>query len=311
MKSEKKKHALMFHRFHKNRSKKVQQGSLSEKNFEKIIHKIGRKNILNPKEWLKKYEDKKLKNHQVCFTFDDGLKSQIKVAVPIMNKYKIKAFFFIHSLALRNKIDFKELASYMVARNFKNHNHFVKEFIKFLKLDEQFFSKNRNYLKYFKKTKKLYPFYSVLDIKYRYLRNNYLFSEINSILKKFFKIKNSKQIIDKIWLNKKEISQLSKDGHFIGLHSNDHSADIVRKTKLQQLINYKKNLNSLKKISKMKIFTMSHPLGAYTSVTLDCLSSLGINYGFCANMNERKFNDKKYQNLTIPRKDTNFIIKKK
>ena len=49
-----------------------------------------------------------------------------------------------------------------------------------------------------------------------------------------------------------KISQLSKDGHFIGLHSNDHSADIVRKTKLQQLINYKKNLNSLKKISKIE-----------------------------------------------------------
>ena len=33
--------------------------------------------------------------NEICLTFDDGLKSQYDVALPILNDFNIKAFFFI------------------------------------------------------------------------------------------------------------------------------------------------------------------------------------------------------------------------
>ena len=36
-------YAIMFHRFHKSKSDRVQQGSISENDFIKIIKKIGKK----------------------------------------------------------------------------------------------------------------------------------------------------------------------------------------------------------------------------------------------------------------------------
>ena len=41
-------------------------------------------------------------------TFDDGIKSQFDVAVPILNKFKVKAFF-IYSSILTNKPDNLEI----------------------------------------------------------------------------------------------------------------------------------------------------------------------------------------------------------
>ena len=42
----------MFHHFHDNLNHKKFQGSISKSQFEKIIKFIGRKNILNPKEFI-------------------------------------------------------------------------------------------------------------------------------------------------------------------------------------------------------------------------------------------------------------------
>ena len=61
-------------------------------------------------------------------------------------------------------------------------------------------------------------------------------------------------MINRIWLNKKDIKSLEKDGHTIGLHSNEHKASISLQKKIFQYKDYKKNLNDLKKLSKKKFF---------------------------------------------------------
>ncbi len=305
-------YAIMFHRFHKSKLDSVQQGSLSESNFIKIIKKIGKKNILSPQEWIIKYQNNSLKKNQTCFTFDDGLKSQKKIAIPIMKKFRIKAFFFIHSLAINNKIDNKELTSFLVSQKYEKHDNFVKDLIQLLNLKKDFFINNKKYRDFNLKFKKLYPFYSTYDIKYRFLRNVFFDqSYLNKKIFELFKIKKNKKLINRIWLNKKDIKNLEKEGHTIGLHSNEHEASISLKNRSSQYKDYKKNLNDLKKLSKKKIFSMSHPLGSYSKTTLNVLFSLGIKYGFCANLNEPlSKSNLKFKRLTIPRKDANFIIKK-
>ena len=74
-------HGIMFHHFHKN--KKTYQGSINANDLEKIILFIVRKNIINADEWLKEYLIKGNKLRKVCFTFDDCLISQFKIALPI------------------------------------------------------------------------------------------------------------------------------------------------------------------------------------------------------------------------------------
>ena len=98
-------HGIMFHRFHKKKT--LGQGSLSANQLKKIIHFIGKKNINNPQEWIYKTEKKLLNKNDLCLTFDDGLKSQINVALPILEKYKIKAFFFIPTFFLKRKLILK------------------------------------------------------------------------------------------------------------------------------------------------------------------------------------------------------------
>ena len=95
-------HGIMFHHFHDNKNHKKSFGSINKSSFEKIIKFLGKKKILTPNEFIQKYNYKKKQKNFTCFTFDDSLKCQLDIAVPIMNQYNIKGFFFyLHRLFQR------------------------------------------------------------------------------------------------------------------------------------------------------------------------------------------------------------------
>ena len=79
-------HGIMFHHFHDNKIHFPSQGSIDKNQLNGIINLIGKKNILNPNEFFKKLKKNKNKKKFVCLTFDDGLKSQIDVALPVLKK---------------------------------------------------------------------------------------------------------------------------------------------------------------------------------------------------------------------------------
>ena len=87
-------HGIMFHHFHDNKIHFPSQCSIDKNQLNGIINLIGKKNILNPNEFFKKLKKNKNKKKFVCLTFDDGLKSQIDVALPVLKKKKHKSFFF-------------------------------------------------------------------------------------------------------------------------------------------------------------------------------------------------------------------------
>ena len=118
---------LMFHHFHLNKHDKYVENSLSLKDFEKIIKKIGKENILSPDVWYEKFINNRLKKYEYCFTFDDGLKSQFKIALPVLKKYKLKCFWFIFTSIFENKFDTNEINKYFYNKKFKNfHDFFLK-----------------------------------------------------------------------------------------------------------------------------------------------------------------------------------------
>ena len=85
-------HSLMFHHFH-NLHHHPTQGSISSSDFIKMIDWLSNQySILNASDFKKKFENFTLKETEICFSFDDALKCQIDVALPILEDLKIKEY---------------------------------------------------------------------------------------------------------------------------------------------------------------------------------------------------------------------------
>lgn len=298
----------MFHRFHKDGKKPQGIGSVSQKNFEKMIKLIGTENILSPAQWLYRLKKKKLKKTDTCLTFDDGLRSQFKYALPILNKYNIKAFWFIYTSVFKKKIDENELFNQLIFKKFKNVKIFQERFLKEIKIEKKVF-KSKKFLKFLKENKKLYPIFSYEDIKYRYVRN--LFFSKKDFIKKMnnfldIKKKDYKKGLN-IWMSKNQIKKLSFQGHNVGLHSHSHDLNFKGLSKNKQIKEYKQNFNKIYRITKIKPNSMSHPLNSYNSKTLKILKKLNITCGFRSNLNS--FNIVNKSNLEIARNDSAYLLK--
>ena len=117
-------HGLMFHRLCNTKKDLKIPGTLTKKNFEDIIKFVNPKRILNPIVWLDKLKKNQLKKNDLCLTFDDGLSNQKKIALPILNKYKLKAFWFIHTQSFFKKFDNNEIFLKVIFNKFKNFRFF-------------------------------------------------------------------------------------------------------------------------------------------------------------------------------------------
>ena len=89
----------MFHHFHNNEHTKG-QGSISENDFEKIILHY-KDNILSAEDWYKKAISGQLSENDICLTFDDALLCQYDVALPILKKHNLTAFWFVYSSVIQ------------------------------------------------------------------------------------------------------------------------------------------------------------------------------------------------------------------
>ncbi len=182
-------HGIMFHYFHGKGVHKKSQGSIDKDHLNKIIKKIGIKNILNADEFFYRHSEKKLKSNNVCFTFDDGLKSQFDIALPVLQDYKIKSFFFVNTTNYTDNYNYIELFRFFRNNFFKNMNEYYKEFFQYIDKDfNPFLKKEQNTLK---KLKLKFPYYSINDLKFRIVRDSFLTkSEYKKICFEMFNKKN-------------------------------------------------------------------------------------------------------------------------
>jgi peptidoglycan/xylan/chitin deacetylase (PgdA/CDA1 family) len=305
----------MFHHFHDEFRHAKSQGSISKNTFIKLIHAVGRENIINADEFIKRLKNKTLKK-EICLTFDDGLKSQLDIALPVLKKFKIKAFFFIYTSIFTQKPDLLEIYRYFRTVKYKNTNFFYEDFYKYCDLNIiNFFKKNK---KKIKKIKKQIPFYSIEDIKFRLVRDEFLSkSNYSQIMYKLFREKkfNYKKIFNKLFITKYDLLYLQKEGHQIGLHSHNHPTNMSSLKYNEQRKEYKDNIKYLYKIliNKPNINSMSHPCGSYNLNTLAILKKINIEIGF-RQMLKKNLNYKKFRinqsNLEIAREDHSNIVKK-
>jgi len=309
-------HGIMFHHFHDEKKHLKGQGSISKDNFYKIIKFIGKENILNANEFFNRFKEKKLSKKNVCLTFDDSLKCQYDIALPVLHEMKIEAFFFIYTSIFREDFDMLEIYRHFRLNFYKNVDDFYNEFfdasIEIYNINlEKFFTINKQLIE---KVKKNYPYYSYNDVKFRLFRDDMLSKEqYSKIMLMLFEKKkfNYNLIIKDLFLNKNDIKKLSDSGHLVGLHSHSHPPKIENLNYDNQFDEYRKNLDIISEIlNKKKIVSMSHPCGSYDKNTLNILKKLNIEIGFRDNMSvkieKNKINNSQFE---LAREDHSNIMR--
>ena len=310
-------HGIMFHHFHDDKIHKRGQGSIDQDIFYKLIKFIGRENILNADEFFHRFKENKLSSKNLCLTFDDGIRCQYDVALPVLEDLKIKSFFFVYSSLFKNSPDLLEIYRYFRMNYFDDVNDFYNEFNKNIDADLNIFFNNKDEILQKNKTK--FPFYSIADIKFRLVRDKLLTKEeYKKIMFKMFKSKSfvPEDYYQNLFLSSKNLIQMKKMGHLIGLHSHSHPYLLENLNYKQQLSEYQNNikiLSDILKIDKSDIKFMSHPSGSYNKNTLTILTNLGIELGFKQTITiETHRGMKKINNtsLEIAREDHATILKK-
>lgn len=120
LKNKNRSHGLMFHHFH-NETHPLGQGSISENDFRNIIKYYSNNfNVISADIYLDKILSNKLDECDVCLTFDDNLKCQYEIALPVLDELNLKAFWFVYTSPLNGSYEKVET---------RNLNEFLNPFI--------------------------------------------------------------------------------------------------------------------------------------------------------------------------------------
>lgn len=297
---------IMFHHFYDNQNHKNSQGALTSYDLEICIQYLKNNfRILNSDEYYKKFVNGTLHSSEICFTFDDNLKCQFDIALPVLESENITAFWFINSGPLLNVYEKTEIYRYFRTNYFETIDSFYENFINHItelnyfsssQLDEIIELSNKYYA--------AYTFYSTNDKIFRYIRDWVLgrdkYQRIMDSLMKSMKIDSETDVnIKKLWMNESEIKYLFDKGHTIGLHSHSHPTELKQLDKNIQQIEYVENINVLQNITGVSPVTISHPCNSYNEITLEILKDLNVRLGFRDNNTQASFNNFEYPRIDI------------
>jgi peptidoglycan/xylan/chitin deacetylase (PgdA/CDA1 family) len=292
----------MFHHFHDGFHQPA-QGSIGEHDFREMLLWLEQNYcLLGATEYTKKFESTTLSASDICLSFDDALKCQYDVAVPVLKEFGLDAFFFVYSSAFTDNPNLLEVYRYFRTTGFKSVNNFYSEFFMLIERgNKEEYKKHKSqyesidYLSAF-------PFYSDEDKWFRYLRDQYLgpdrYSEMmkKMMLAHDFSVSKAKR---KLWISETELNNLHQQGHIIGLHSYSHPTKMSNLSQQEQEHEYRRNYEHLSQTLGGPITVMSHPCGDYNKATLDILKSMGVSMGFRSSMSITDIRSA----LEIPRDD--------
>lgn len=302
-------HSIMFHHFHSSKHL-PSQGSLSAKEFDEMLQWLIKKyTIIDAEEYVIRFESGNLAPDEVCLSFDDALLCQYDVALPVLKRHNIKAFFFVYSSVFTGDPNLLEIFTHFRNNYFDNIDEFYQIFFDIVKKEDpkyyrEHFERCRN-LSYLKN----YPFYTKNDRWFRYLRDQVLGLErYNEIMTNLMDYKSFDKgaVANSLWMTEENLKTLKREGHIIGLHSMSHPTKMSGLSRAEQEREYSSNLNHLEGIlGKNSIFSMSHPCGDYNEDTLDLLSKMSMRIGFRSSLTPPEAKSC----LEIPRNDHTNVYK--
>ncbi|SJZ43822.1 polysaccharide deacetylase family protein [Selenihalanaerobacter shriftii] len=282
-------HAVMFHHFHDESKHPKVQGSISAERLDNMIQFLqANKVILSANEWLYKALQDKLKENEICLSFDDNLRCQFDIAYPILKKYNLKVFWFVYTSPLEGKLERLEIYRYFRTVYFENIDDFYHVFFDYIEESDYKFRVSKalegfipqNYLSDF-------SFYTDNDRTFRYIRDQILgpddYRFLMDAMLKDYKV-DLKSLRKKLWISKENIKELHNKGHMIGLHTHTHPTSIASLDINKQTNEYQINMKLLSEILGDYPVVMSHPCNSYNKNTIKLLKELKIKLGFRSNM---------------------------
>ncbi len=295
--------AIMFHHFYSEKHPKG-QGAISQEQFYRFLKNNAQFKILSAEVWWDKYQKNNLLPNETCITFDDNLKCQLDVALPVLEAMNLKAFWFVYTSPLQGILEKLEVYRYFRTIYFESIDDFYTVFFTFF--EERFrqtYHQNIDFNNYLRE----FTFYTYNDRKFRYIRDVMLspkeFHELMDLLLEKYNVAIDTWK-DILWLSKNDICYLSQTGHLIGLHSHTHPTQIAAMPIKEQKNEYLTNYQILKEITHNQLFSMSHPCNSYNDATLEILKNLNIKIGFRSNQAKRN-----YLCYELPRIDHTYLIK--
>lgn len=304
-----KSHGMMFHHFHDKTKHIEEQGSISKEDFENILdYYAERYHLIGADEYYHKAVHDSLQDKDVCVTFDDSLLCQYDIAIPVLNKRNLPAFFFAYTSPVRGIAEKLEIYRHFRHLMFTDMDDFYNAFFttyESMKKELYFdFSKEN---KFDADTYLIqYSFYTLNDRKFRYYRDevlgqqryyaimDYMLKEYNYDIKKYSKI---------LWCQSKELRDISDCGHIVGLHSHTHPTRLCEFDYDSQLKEYSTCKDILEDCLEKKVTSASYPCGSTNNDTAEIMKKLEVEIAFKENMIPYR------SKLMIPREDHANIIR--
>lgn len=261
--------------------------------------------IINQNELLKSIDDNRTEQQKkrTLITFDDGLKEQMKYAVPVLQKHDVSAVFFISTANIEcpHVLDVHKIhlvRSVIAPERMKN---LLLEYLQTAKIDlnlDQVRQKAENHYKY--------DSGDVASIKYilnfsmeRKTSNDF----INALFTDELKFDEEEEAT-KLYMSRQDIIELARKG-MIGSHSHVHEP-LGLMTKAEQLTNIQQSKKILEDLTGIEITGFSFPYGSKDACnnTQELLSQHGYHYGITM---ERAINKELNDPYYLARLDNNDI----
>jgi len=237
--------------------------NLTIEQFEKQLkYFIKEFEILSLREAFDCYRNhQKTKRKAITISFDDGYKNNLKHVLPLLEKYNIKATFFV-SGACTQEMDVRAFWYDLIAcLNYYHSNEIIE-------------IEGYRFINFYESNKKLNIYDFIKSLPPKILENT-----IARIEKKYALNDKLKQISPDIWelMNQEDVQELSKSKNVdIGSHGNVHY-DLGLIGIDDAAIELKKSKELLEATIDMDVDTIAYPFGSYTNIVKNLAETIGYN----------------------------------
>jgi peptidoglycan/xylan/chitin deacetylase (PgdA/CDA1 family) len=252
--------------------------------FEKCVKYISQTHEVVLIEDLVGSEKLHSKNKLACIMFDDGYKDNIDYAAPILNKYKVKASFYVVTDCIdHNKVTWTHLLEHLFqftsASEIKMDHDFLPDELKVQNLQS---SEER--LAYVKKLK---PFLKTVSHNQRVM-----------VMERVCKLCNDVEL-PKLMMNWKDLTQLKNAGHYIGSHTVTHAMLGTMSDENEVKHELLASGNKIKEHLGYFPKTISYPVGSFNETTKRLSKETGYQIGLA--VKQEVYDPAKTDNFEIPR----------
>jgi peptidoglycan/xylan/chitin deacetylase (PgdA/CDA1 family) len=276
-------HGLLFHHFH-GKGHPPSQGSLSAEGFAAMLDAVGLDRFLPAQAWRERALAGRLRPGDLCLTFDDNLRCQADIAVPVLERLGLTAFFFVNSAPLAGQPDRLELYRHFRSTRFAGVEAFYAAFEAAVGAERVEAALDGVDIDTYLAAK---PFYSRADRRFRYLRDRVLSEDdYTAAMDRMIAADglDITAVATGLWMDADTLRRLDRGGHVVGLHSHGHPTCLSALPGERQAAEWRTNRELLAGILGHAPDTAAFPCGDYDTVSLDILGGLGVRLAFRADM---------------------------